>query len=380
MALDFSDRTYANILAEQLERVPNTVDKRELSIIQTALGPESWTIEGIYLHLNQLQASGFALTAKGEALDNKAEERGIYRNPATAAHRRGEFNVEVPVGARFQTIDGAKSVVFSVLRSITSTNEYYHYEMVCETVGNIGNEYTGSMLPITVVAGLTYAQLTEILTAGTDIEDDDSLLQRYLLSLEEQAFAGNITAYENYVLSQPDTGAVQVYPHYPQGGYVLLSVIDSNFDIAGSGLINRLQLDICPPDVDQDNPSANGYGVAPIGAIVTVVTPTELPINVTMTVQTQSGVTISEVQQAIIDAVSAYLLDVRRSFGTRVISNKVEYPITVYLSRIVVNVLGVEGVANVTDVTINGDAADLELTETGALQELPVLGTVTING
>ena len=36
--IDFSGKTYANILSDQLSRVPDDLDKREGSIIQTALG------------------------------------------------------------------------------------------------------------------------------------------------------------------------------------------------------------------------------------------------------------------------------------------------------------------------------------------------------
>lgn len=53
--IDFSNKTYANILASQLKRVPDTIDKREGSMIQTALGPESWHLEGLYLDLDSVQ-------------------------------------------------------------------------------------------------------------------------------------------------------------------------------------------------------------------------------------------------------------------------------------------------------------------------------------
>ena len=75
--IDFSKKTYKNILAEQLKQVPEEFDKREKSIIQTALGPESWYLEGFYLDLDNIQKNAHARTAKGNSLDLKAEERGI---------------------------------------------------------------------------------------------------------------------------------------------------------------------------------------------------------------------------------------------------------------------------------------------------------------
>ena len=42
--------------------------------------------------------------------------------------------------------------------------------------------------------------------------------------------------------------------------------------------------------------------------------------------------------------------------------------------------MGVTGVVNVTNVTLNGAAADLRLIESGELQQVPIMGTVTLNG
>ena len=51
--IDFSGKTYANILSDQLSRVPDDLDKREGSIIQTALGPVSWYLEGVYMDMQR---------------------------------------------------------------------------------------------------------------------------------------------------------------------------------------------------------------------------------------------------------------------------------------------------------------------------------------
>lgn len=41
--------------------------------------------------------------------------------------------------------------------------------------GAIGNEYTGPILPITAIPGLTSAQITDILVPGDDTETDSSI-------------------------------------------------------------------------------------------------------------------------------------------------------------------------------------------------------------
>ena len=66
---DFSNKTYAAILAAMLQRIPDTFDKRDTSPIPTALGPAAYTLEEFYLSLNQVQKSAFVQTAVGTDLD-----------------------------------------------------------------------------------------------------------------------------------------------------------------------------------------------------------------------------------------------------------------------------------------------------------------------
>jgi len=378
--IDFSEQTYANILARQLERVPDSLDKREGSIIQTALGPESWYIEGLYLVLTQMQQNGFALFAVGEYLDYKAAERGLTRNKATAAKRLGIFNTSLQLGDRFSTIAGASSVTFYVSKYIGMDGANYEYELTCETEGTIGNDYTGALLPITFIQNLNFSEITSIIDDGTNEESDDSLRARYLSSLMELPFAGNIAAYRQAILAEDDIGAVQVYPVWEGGGTVKCSILNSNFDPASNELVERIQTKICPSEVPDTNPSQNGYGLAPIGAAVTIGTATPLTVNVSMTVQLSSGHTIESVRPAVNTAIENYLLGVRKLWGASITSTKIEYPVWVYVAQVTAAILAVDGVVNVTNTKLNGAANDLNLIETGVLQQLPMKGTVTING
>ena len=70
--IDFSNKIYSNILKEMLDKVPNSYDKREGSIIQTAVGPASYAFEEFYLTLNQVQRASFVQTAVGTSLDKIA--------------------------------------------------------------------------------------------------------------------------------------------------------------------------------------------------------------------------------------------------------------------------------------------------------------------
>ena len=122
-----------------------------------------------------------------------------------------------------------------------------------------------------------------------------------------------------------------------------------------------------------------GLGMAPIGAQVTVVAPTELTVNVSATVTLASGYEIGQVQQPIEDAIEAYLLTVRQAWDTNTSTTSVVYEANVYLARITAAIVGVTGVVNATNVQLNGGTADLILTESGATQQVPVMGTVSLS-
>ena len=175
--IDFGDKTYRNILARQLARVPDTIDKREGSIIQTALGPESWFLEGLYLDLDQVQKNAYAGTAGGVELELICEERGIYRKSATPAVKKGIFNVSVPIGSRFSTRAG-DNVTYAARKALGGTEGAYVYELECETAGRAGNSYSGPLLSIDYIKGLASAELSELIEAGTEDEEERAILQR----------------------------------------------------------------------------------------------------------------------------------------------------------------------------------------------------------
>ena len=78
---------------------------------------------------------------------------------------------------------------------------------------------------------------------------------------------------------------VQVYPAWKGGGTVLCSILDSELTPAESGLVKQVQATICPTEESGTSASANGYGIAPIGAAVTITTATNLVLNISAMVQ-----------------------------------------------------------------------------------------------
>ena len=380
--LDFSGYTRSRIEKDMLDQVDPSLDTRQGSMIQTALGPVAWYLEGLYMTLSQIQQNSNPDTAVGEALELLTAARNINRTQARAAVRQGTFNVEIPAGSQFKTINGADSLVFTSGSLISSSAGSYVYQLTCNTPGSAGNSYTGALLPVTAIAGLTSATIGTVITAGTDEETDDSLRSRYFLSFDTPAFGGNISAYRQTILAMDGVGAVQVYPAWNGGGTVLCSILGDDLKPALPATVQEVQNYICPPEDDGSAPSPNGYGMAPIGAAVTITTGTELTLDITCDIEFAESVQngVETYQQEIEQKIQEYIDQVNSDWGNPLISQSVSYPLTVYVSRISYAILQISAVVNVTNVKINGSAADIHLTETAQLQQVAVLGEVVING
>lgn len=373
--IDLSQQTYQNILTQMLDQVPATFDKRDTSPIPTAMGPAAYALEGYYISLNQVQLAAYIQTATGQALDYLAIVAGLTRYPASAAVRLGIFDMAVPIGSRYSTINGADSINFQATAATTGETEGdYYFQLTAETPGSIGNEYTGPILPITAIPGLNSAQITDILVPGDDEESDEDFRARIIEALNDRPFGGNIASYRTYIMAIDGVGAVQVYPTWNGGGTVKCSVLGADYLPASPTLVENVQNAVDPP------PNQGlGLGTAPIGAQVTVVAPEELTVNVSATLQLASGYAIGQVQTPIQQAIENYMLSVRQEWATPVNTTSVEYQANVYVARIVAAIVSVPGVVNATNVQLNGGTADLILTETGATQQVPITGTVTLS-
>lgn len=380
--IDFSAKTYENILRSQLNRIPDTIDKREGSLIQTALGPESWYLEGLYLDLVNIQKNAYAETAGGEWLDMLAAERGITRKAATYAVKKGVFNVQIPFGTRFSALSDSGYLNYKAAGYIGHTKEGHAYKMECEIPGETGNNYSGQLMAVNYVTGLLSAELTELLSAGTEEETDDSVRERYFATFRDISFAGNIASYRNTILAVEGVGAVQVYPAWQGGGTVLCSILDGNYKPAGAELVKKVQDFICPAEEGEECPSSKGLGIAPIGAAVTIKTGEELALDISLSIQFSVGTLNGETayKRQISEQIEEYLQSVRRTWGIMQEERKVNYTVAVYISRIIYSILTIPEVVNVMDVTINGAASDLICIENSKTQQVPVLRTVIING
>ena len=375
--------TYEHLMQLALSYVPDDRDKREGSVIYDALAPFCQVLAAGVLQLRDFYTQTYAVTATGKDLDNRVAEQGLYRYAATYAVKRitladAQGNpVIVPLGSRFSTVSDTNPVNYAVTAQYREEGVVIpgSYEATCEELGVVGNEYSGNLINITFIQGLASATMTTTLVPARDEETDEELRERYFESLNQKAFGGNIADYRTKVMSLKGVGAVQIYPVWDGGGTVKLSIVDPTYSQCSDEFIATIQEEIDPENAQ--GKTGMGLGIAPIGHKVTVVTPDVVDINVSANITLRAGYTLEQVRTPIETALTSYIHSLKAAWANANDLNV--YVCDVFVSRVSAAIVNVAGVANVTDVHLNGATQDIVLIQSGAVQQLPALGEVTLN-
>lgn len=375
--------TYEYLIGLALSFVPDDRDKRQGSVIYDALAPFCQLLAAGALQLRNFYTQTYATTATGEDLENRVAEQGLSRYAATYAVKKLTLAdkdgnpMVVPLGTRFSTISDTNPINYKV------TSQYMEndvavigtYEATCEEAGIIGNEYFGNVINITFIQGIASAYLSSTLVPARDEETDDKLRERYFEALNQKSFGGNIADYKTRVGSMPGVGDLQIYPTWNGGGTVKLSIVDPTYSPCAREFLESLQQTIDPENAN--GVKGTGLGIAPIGHQVTVVTPEEVDISVSASIDLQAQYTIGQVETAVTTALSNHIQSLRETWADANEMN--EYTCNIFIARITGILITIPGIANVHDVKINGAPADIFLTENGTIQQLPKLGEVILN-
>ena len=150
-----------------------------------------------------------------------------------------------------------------------------------------------------------------------------------------------------------------------------MSIIGADYNKASEELISLVQEELDP------TPQGTGLGLAPIGHTVTVATATEKTVNVELDVMAEAGYNEEQLRVLVTPVLKNYFLGLRKKWDTANDYNV--YGLGMYRANIISEVIAIPQILNITDVKLNGVSADLKFIENGETQELPILGTVTIN-
>lgn len=335
----FESMTYDNILADMLKRVTLDVDKREGSIIYDALAPCAYHLAETYYQLNNFLDLVSGDTAVGEYLDRVVADYGITRKSATYAVRKVETTASVSIGTRW----GISGTTYTITKLLSSNV----YSAVCEQSGEIGNLYAGTLENIDNVNGVA-ATLTDIITSGADEETDDNLRARFYTQIQAPSTSGNADNYREWALKVSGVGDAKVFPLWNGAGTVKVLVVDSD-----------MAIDETLPDTVYEYIET----VRPIGAIVTVSSPTSQSIQVSATVTLDGSQTLNKVQAAFSAMMTKYLKEA------------VFELYSVSYAKIGSLLLSVDGLQDYSRLLVNGGTENVTLTN----EQMPIAGNITLS-
>ena len=420
----FEGLTYGYILNEMLsqvsEKYPN-LDTREGSILFNALASSAVETAISYLDLNNVLNQSFVLTADRLYLLMACFQMGmdITKFEASSGTFKAEFNVEVPIGSRWNC-DLYNFTVAKII-GLNSETGFYEYEMSCETTGTEANSVTGELTPIDYMStDLTHAKLIVCLVEGENEATDDEIRLAYIEFVTSSVSDGNVAQYKRWCSEYDGIGKYKIFPLWDGDNTVKVSIltssnraVDANEDgnlvdkfqeyldpiqetfigdgvtkayrlernpyainevIVGETPISRsaydynsltftLTLNVAPESgkvVKVIYPGGMGNGVAPIGAFVTVSTATEKTVNVAANVKLANG--YSEMNMPDIE-----------SKLTEFFSNVAYDKSVISFMSVGAAILDVPGVEFVSNLTINGKSEDIIVGN----EEIPVMGEGT---
>ncbi|MHA7966603.1 baseplate J/gp47 family protein [Paenibacillus sp. CAU 1782] len=339
-------QTFEAILGRMLDRIPDTIDKREGSIIYDACAPAAAELAQIYMDMELQLRLGFGTTSSGEYLDLRAADFGLTRRPAVAAQRKGSFYnsgnepFDVPIGSRFS--GGGYS--YTVSAKLASGQ----FTLVCDVDGRGGNVYFGELLPLEYIPGLARAVLGELLIPGEDRESDESLRTRYLHRVRNPSSGGNAADYRDWAMSVSGVGDAKVNSLWDGPGTVKVIIVDSNKASASPALVAETMEYI--------------ETLRPIGASVTVVSATTAPVVVSARIILGAGYSLQAVTDDFTGALEAHFRSI--AFAASYVS----------IAAIGVLLLSVPGVQDYSGLTLNGGTGNVPLSD----HDIPALANVEL--
>ncbi len=337
----YENMTFDSIMQRMLDAVPDTIDKREGSVVYDALAPAAIELQNLYIELDIVLNQTFVDTATGEYLERRCAERGITKKEASSVIVQGVFtpsSVNVD-GMRFRC--GDYTYVSDAAGKLT-----------CETAGTAPNGNMGELIPIDYIEGLETASISEILILGEDREDDEALREKFFLTIAEPAFGGNPADYKEKTKAIEGVSACKVTPVWNGGGTVLLTILGANYTVPTESLVSKAQTQIT--------------GVAPIGHVVTVKGAVATTINIASTITYESGWSWASAGTYIEQTIDDYFAELAATWDEN--DNLI-----VRVSQIESRILNCAGVLDIQDTAINGVTNYLQLDT----DKIPTRGSVS---
>ena len=330
-----------------LDNMTNDIDKREGSFVSNMVSPVGTEFAKYYIELDNILSIMFLEDATNEFLDKKVYDFGIYRKMGTSA--RGTIKVTgtngtfIPKGSE---VLSQGELVFYTLNDTWIENEEAIIEVEASNVGVDFNIIANSIDKFAKkINGVSSVTNEEEFKEGTDAETDEELRERFFEIIRRPATSGNIYHYEQWAKEIDGINQARVKPLWNGNGTVKV-IVSNNNNIVEEDIVRK-----CQEHINK---------VRPVGADVTVITPTKLDITVNANIYIEDG----------FDAIQAKI-----DFETNLREYLKSCTDTVIYTRVASCLGSVEGIKDYTELKVNGGVSNIPYDD----ESLPIVKYINLS-
>lgn len=328
----------------------------------------------------------FPQYCEDERMGDHMEIRGLTRVEATANKRIlsivADPGVRIPEGYTFTSTvldDEDNPLEYTAdNETIFLSSDPVNVRVTCTQTGEVGNINIGSDFilqpPIPGVESITD---TGTVAEAAEQEDVDSCWERILDKAMNPDTGGNVHDYERWVIDgfykeygvQVGCCLVDMCWNKDNGkdgrGTVRVVCVGSNYEPLDASILADIKEYLDPAAYE-----GQGYGKAPGGAVVTVVTGTEYPITISASVSYERGYDPAVVLSSFQEAADTYIKS--RVFNR---DEETKQLVPIAYNKLAAILGTTAGVANYSALTVNGGTSDISFEP----YQVPKLGQVTFN-
>lgn len=333
----FNEQTESAIRQRMLDKIDLDLYKGEGSDLYQLVTPLAMELASFYAWLDYFKEVIF-----GRKLDEnfvlRAEAFGVFRKLGEKA--TGELTltssgaVNITKGTRLVS----KTGLFYELKNDLSFDKAATLTVSCEAE-SVGVEYNveadslSFVTDIPLITSITHSNFTN----GIDMETLEQLQNRFFEKLRNPSSSGNIADYERWAKSIDGVVNVKVYPRGKGPGTV---------HVVASGEKGKALTDAVKEELKQTIKE-----LAPIGAETHVESTKAKTLNIQISgFVMDTSYDKTEIEGKVEEVIQKYFEDV-------------EPDSTIYVNKIIGVVMGIDGVNDVSSITVNGSGANITLTE-----------------
>ena len=345
--MKYNQETYEAIRQRILDSMTNDIDKREGSFVSNMISPVGVEFAKYYIELDNILSIMFLEDATNEYLDKKVYDFGIERKMGTVARGTikvtGENGTHIPQNSEVISQSGLS---FFTVEDVWINEGEAIVEVEASDVGTEYNIIQNSIDKFVInINGVESVTNEKEFKEGTNVETDEELRERFFEVVRRPATSGNIYHYEQWAKEIDGINQARVKPLWNGNGTVKVIVSNDN-SIVDEEIVSKCQEYI--------------NTVKPIGADVTVITPTSLDINVTANIYIENGYDATKAKLDFEENLKKYLSSCND---------------TVVYTRVASCLGSVEGIKDYSELKLNGATSNISFDD----EKLPKIKTIELS-